>query len=132
MDYKIDPCKVCGSSNLFITQGDKRYICCSDCGTVQKLLDDDDERWVEFFEDFIKPKIIDDPVISERMLNILEQSLEKLEECPFCGDKAEIFEDEPQQFYVACTNLDCQCEAYLPFAKTKQEAINSWNRRVNQ
>lgn len=53
----------------------------------------------------------------------------KLKSCPFCEGEAEIFEDEPKQFYVACTNPECKCEACLPFATTKEEAIKAWNTR---
>ena len=53
----------------------------------------------------------------------------KLLPCPFCGDKAELFEDEPRQFYVGCTNPDCKVEAFLPFSKTREIAIEHWNVR---
>ena len=50
--------------------------------------------------------------------------------CPFCGGDAELFIDEPKEWYVSCTNPDCGCEADLPLARTSQEAIEAWNRRV--
>lgn len=53
----------------------------------------------------------------------------ELKQCPFCGDIPELFEDEPKEFYVACTNPDCKVEAYFPFAKTRSEAIKHWNER---
>ena len=55
-----------------------------------------------------------------------------LKPCPFCGN-TQIVVKNPYQLwgdpYIAyCT--DCFCGAYVgPFA-TKQEAINTWNRRV--
>ena len=57
---------------------------------------------------------------------------QKLRSCPFCGGEAEIFEndDRPNEWYAACVNPECKCEAYLPFAKTVTEAAAAWNRRT--
>lgn len=47
--------------------------------------------------------------------------------CPFCGleDSVEV-SASPGYCFARCKN----CEAEGPFARTKEEAIELWNRRV--
>ena len=48
-----------------------------------------------------------------------------LKPCPFCGGEAEFYEFTC--FWVSCK--DCWCETFT--YDTKQEAVEAWNRRVN-
>ena len=50
----------------------------------------------------------------------------ELKLCPFCGEEATIFRDK-DVFYAECCNPDC--DAFGPSRKTKQQAIDAWNRR---
>ena len=50
----------------------------------------------------------------------------ELKPCPFCGSKAVSAIDFVQYKYgVYCIN----CDACGPMAKTKQRAIDAWNKR---
>ena len=56
-----------------------------------------------------------------------------LKPCPFCGGEAEaikahhIFENP---YVVICSNEKCRASLGM-FSKTKEEAIEAWNRRVD-
>ena len=60
----------------------------------------------------------------------------ELKPCPFCGGKARLLTKSP--FYILemnrgrravfCTTDNCYA---VMFAETDQEAIEKWNRRVN-
>ena len=63
--------------------------------------------------------------------------MSELKSCPFCGEKAEVFNDVTfkaetgeqivgKKFFVWCT--DCPA---LVSGDTKEEAIEAWNRRAN-
>lgn len=58
---------------------------------------------------------------------------DKLKPCPFCGGKAEIYEDtiikSLPAYSVYCTK--CYARTYGLYDK-KDDAIESWNRRVNE
>ena len=62
---------------------------------------------------------------------------EKLKPCPFCGSNGQVRYDygvlrgEYSGYYVQCSNS--YCTAYSLFApfSTEQEAVEAWNRRVN-
>ena len=55
----------------------------------------------------------------------------KLKPCPFCGEKAAVYEDEcyslvaPTLYYVSCL----VCDARTPSHMDKAEAIKAWNKR---
>lgn len=57
----------------------------------------------------------------------------KLKQCPFCdGDWGLFKEKTPESFikfkyYVEC----CDCGARTGNCETREEAIEAWNRRVN-
>jgi transcription elongation factor Elf1 len=62
-----------------------------------------------------------------------EVIMKKLLPCPFCGGEAMAFVNEETSF-VSC--LKCGCELYPIFEEpviswTYQEAIDNWNKRVN-
>ena len=50
---------------------------------------------------------------------------DNLKFCPFCGKKPYLVVDYWGAYYVACS-----CGVRLEECSTKEEAINSWNRRV--
>ena len=54
---------------------------------------------------------------------------EKLKPCPFCGNEAEF--DEWKIFCIRCLNGDCDIKPQTDWFNTKEEAIEAWNRRVN-
>lgn len=62
----------------------------------------------------------------------LDWSDEELKPCPFCGGKAEIiiFSAEYGTVTVGCTNEECDITMGKAFF-TDEEAIQHWNRRVN-
>ncbi len=54
---------------------------------------------------------------------------EKLKSCPFCGSKADVFENkfEGNKIYmVACEQCGISTAAY----EHEQSAINDWNKRA--
>ena len=53
---------------------------------------------------------------------------EELKPCPFCGGKAEILNYSENAWLVYCRMCDGMVERWR---KTKKEAIEQWNRRVN-
>jgi hypothetical protein len=66
---------------------------------------------------------------------------ETLKPCPFCGSRAEWFEDEHDEdsFYVSCSNLDCYAtmgrltngKGYsVSVFGIASAAIEAWNRRA--
>lgn len=56
--------------------------------------------------------------------------MEKLKKCPFCGGEAEIIggKTEDEVAWVVCK----QCYAESPVHSSKKDAVNAWNRRVNE
>lgn len=58
--------------------------------------------------------------------------MEKLKPCPFCGGKAEMliseYEDSRKEYLVDCT--EC-CGMVERWVDTEEEAVEQWNRRVN-
>lgn len=53
---------------------------------------------------------------------------EELKKCPFCGGKAEMFNYSEGEWLVHCTVCNGMVEKWR---KTKKEAIDQWNRRLN-
>lgn len=59
---------------------------------------------------------------------------DKLKPCPFCGGKAGISKMPPPILYkyrIVCGNPTCDLQPGTNWKQTKQEAIEVWNRRVN-
>lgn len=52
---------------------------------------------------------------------------EKLLPCPFCGSKAVI----KGKYAIHCKNTSCIIGAVAMIYRTKELAIEAWNRRVN-
>ena len=52
--------------------------------------------------------------------------MSELKCCPFCGGKAEMLNYSPTEWLVHCIECDGMVENWR---KTKQEAIEQWNRR---
>lgn len=59
---------------------------------------------------------------------------QKLKPCPFCGGKAVLEEQDMHvlPFLVKCGNDKCLVYAATYNKFTKKEAIEAWNRRVEQ
>lgn len=59
--------------------------------------------------------------------------MDKLKPCPFCGSKGVIHRNNALETYVVeCTNHSCPASYMIGWDyDTTQEAIESWNRRVN-
>lgn len=58
------------------------------------------------------------------------EEMEELKKCPFCGGEAKIYKlfDYISKYRVECTYCDMYTSAYA----TKEEAIEAWNRRVEE
>ena len=54
--------------------------------------------------------------------------MDELKPCPFCGGKAEIASLSKIAIGVFCN----KCSAEIGIYRTKQEAIEAWNRRANE
>lgn len=56
-----------------------------------------------------------------------------LKQCPFCGSDAEMVVGHGSltinKYVVVCKNEDCSASVGI-FSKSREEAIESWNRRV--
>ena len=60
--------------------------------------------------------------------------MEKLKPCPFCGSKAKIcghrtFRNAHDYYNIECTNQ--KCGVIMLTDLNAHDAINAWNRRVN-
>ena len=53
----------------------------------------------------------------------------EVKDCPFCGGKSGILKNGAGCFQVYCDN--CETRQYAYAHKTKDSAIEAWNRRVN-
>lgn len=53
---------------------------------------------------------------------------DELEICPFCGGKAEFFEED-EKISVKCTECECVLKC---LCDTKDKAIDQWNERVRK
>lgn len=53
--------------------------------------------------------------------------------CPFCGEKPKLKENIlwRQNYFVRCTNDFCLVEPCTKLYPKKEQAIEAWNRRVN-
>ena len=51
----------------------------------------------------------------------------ELKPCPFCGCPDNNVCEDYDVFYAECGNPDC--DAFGPSRKTKQQAIDAWNKR---
>lgn len=57
-----------------------------------------------------------------------------LKPCPFCGSKAELHKRDvlDTSYIVECSNGTCPASYMLGWDyETEEEAIEAWNRRVN-
>ena len=59
----------------------------------------------------------------------------KLKPCPFCGNRVAVEENinfgEPNDFIVYCNPSNGGCGAKTRLCESEEEAIEAWNRRVN-
>lgn len=55
---------------------------------------------------------------------------DKLKPCPFCGKDKVSLVKEQYAYRVICINPNCHIPPFTNWQATKQEAINDWNRRV--
>ncbi len=49
--------------------------------------------------------------------------------CPFCGSSAFLFEKD-ENFAVVCQQPESECNARILYSQTREEAIQSWNKRT--
>lgn len=52
---------------------------------------------------------------------------EELEPCPFCGREAVIKRSSDSRYYVMCGKCEAKTHKYID----KSDAIEAWNRRVD-
>ena len=57
---------------------------------------------------------------------------DKLKPCPFCGKNKVGIIEKNGKYRVICISRDCHIEPRTNYKDTKQEAIEEWNRRVNE
>lgn len=66
--------------------------------------------------------------------NMQNKDCRNLRPCPFCGGKARIQELPPPIHYkyrAECGSSSCELFPFTNWKRKKQEAIEVWNRRVN-
>ena len=57
---------------------------------------------------------------------------EQLKPCPFCGGEASMrIRPYCSVVYAGCLNSDCKIQPTTDWYDTDEEAIEAWNRRVN-
>lgn len=56
-------------------------------------------------------------------------SEEKLKHCPFCGSSASSQKGYRDSWFITCDSKKCKATV---MSETKEEAIRSWNRRVEE
>ena len=54
----------------------------------------------------------------------------ELKLCPFCGGRA-VLRHDSSGYYVKCNNGMCKVMPTTWYYDEENEAINAWNRRVN-
>ncbi len=85
------------------------------------------DQWIEVIdgkEHMLKCTSFDDDMsIISKDLGVLKDGLLP---CPFCGEYPNL--ENNGYFWYCCTNADCLAEVRT--GKTKQEAIDIWNRRT--
>lgn len=54
--------------------------------------------------------------------------MKELKPCPFCGGKATVNQFLDSLFWVRCTECGSENQA----SNTEKQAIDAWNRRVNE
>ena len=73
------------------------------------------------------------------MIKSTIEAIDEVKNCPFCGEKAEIFTSEDiyswkptLNFGVGCKTEDCYGEQCfdLAYFSTKEDALKSWNKRA--
>ena len=57
--------------------------------------------------------------------------MKKLKRCPFCGGEAEIFYGITYGFRALYEPRCIKCECWIGVYETEEQAIKSWNRRVD-
>lgn len=55
---------------------------------------------------------------------------DELKPCPFCGKYKVGIIEKDGKYRVGCINLKCNIEPITNYKDTKIEAIEAWNRRV--
>lgn len=57
--------------------------------------------------------------------------MDDLKPCPFCGAECDIIYNYDKKFVPYCINFDCLLNENEVGFDTEEEAIEAWNRRVN-
>ena len=60
----------------------------------------------------------------------LEAKEEKPLPCPFCRSEVKVDKLVSYEYYVHCTNSDCDMKPKSRLFSSKDEAITAWNKRV--
>ena len=55
---------------------------------------------------------------------------EKLKPCPFCNGEAFMWHTN-HRFFIECSNFNANSHIVEVRAETEQEAIEAWNRRID-
>lgn len=79
--------------------------------------------------------ILDNVAGREKSGKVNESQIDFLKPCPFCGNHRDniyigvFWEDHDDPYFVTKCH---ECGASGPYAKEKEKAIESWNRRVKE
>lgn len=107
MTEKLKPCPLCGSEakiKMLQFDNDVKQVFCPNCGAKNSFSKDAIERWNNRKKDEIK-------------------------RCPICGSLALACEPFKDFWFVRCLNRLCYFGT--PDKPTREEAIELWNRRIN-
>lgn len=53
----------------------------------------------------------------------------ELKPCPFCGHAAKLHLSHPSDYFISCSNRECEIEPSTEFKATEEDAIKVWNNR---
>lgn len=65
--------------------------------------------------------------MSEPTRNVVEPTT--LLPCPFCGERAEVYDFKDGRYLVECSNTSCDVYPCTSIHYDKEDAIAAWNRR---
>lgn len=84
------------------------------------------EKWRKFFAEMqsVEPKQKLIPVMT------LEETIEKLKPCPFCGSGAKLVKTQLDEYKIFC--LNDRCDASYGWCVNQKRAVEGWNRRAGE